>query len=95
MRSVFFITGFMWQIITLVVSLSCKMGTVFQLNFCLILLQLHFIYAVKLSGGGGRDLSLISKLFLFGAASLQRSPPIKDQLAVVPHLMLSSFRGPE
>lgn len=66
-----------------------------QLNFCLILLQLHFIYAVKLSGGGGRDLSLISKLFLFGAASLQRSPPIKDQLAVVPHLMLSSFRGPE
>lgn len=65
-----------------------------QLNFCLILLQLHFIYAVKLSGGE-RDLSLISKLFLFGAASLQRSPPIKDRLAVVPHLMLSSFRGPE
>lgn len=27
-----------------------------QLNFCLILLQLHFIYAVKLSrGGGGRE----------------------------------------
>lgn len=42
----------MWQIVTLIISLFCKMETAFQLNICLILLRLHFIYFIKLLEGG-------------------------------------------